>query len=402
MMYYFSSHLLKLIVKFGVALVFFFGYSEFTVFAQNYSAVQQEIFQTEGEAAKLRKIWSEPTIRQSLEIYLRAAKQWESIKDFPNTAKCLREAAKLKIMLAEEKSAVELLQKSLSLEKRRRNIAGEAQTFSLLTIVSINLSEKKLSKFYHQQSLKKAEVVNQSTVSAKVFFSSSYFFLNEQNFPEMKKRLEKSLELYRNLDDKDGETETLTELAYSSSINNNGTEGRDFAQAALEIAKSRNNSRNQTFALIALGDSYQRMGEWEQAIKKFNEAEKLFPENLDFYEKAIMINRVGFYNLAFGDLNLAKKYFQKSLSLFNKVNKSEGSSELLSILGQISSEQKNYSEAMDYFNQSRTIAEKSNDSLSLATLDLKIGESLYYSGEFAEAEKYFLLRKSQLNETLCQ
>lgn len=142
MIHWFNRHLIILFLKFGAVSVTFFGYSDFTVFAQIDSIVQQEIIQTEKEAVRLKNIWSEPTIRQSLKLYLQAANQSEKIKSFPNAARYLREAVKLKIMLAEEKSSVGLLQKSLSLEKKFGGAAGEAETFSLLTIIATKLGEK--------------------------------------------------------------------------------------------------------------------------------------------------------------------------------------------------------------------------------------------------------------------
>jgi CHAT domain-containing protein len=399
MIYCRKKNLIVPLFVIGAAFMFFLGGSDFVVRARIDATAGQKITQTETEAVKLKNAWNEQSVRQSLEFYLKAAKDWETNKNFSDAARCLREAVRLKIMLAEENSAVELLEKSLRLEIKTGNLAGQAETYSLLTIVSTKSGDKKSSRFYHQRASAKAEQADQPNVLAAVYFSSALFFLNEQNFPEMKKQLEKALEIYRATGDKDGETETLTELAYGSIINNDRARGRDFAQAALEIAKSRNNVRNQTFALIALGDAHQRMGEWEQAIRIFNEAEKLFPENLDFYEKAILTNRIGFYHLTFGELNLAKKYFQKAFALFNRINKSEGSSELLSILGQISIEQKNYAEAVNYFDQSRAIAEKSNDALSLATLDLKIGESFFYAGNLPEAEKHFQSSLNYYNKT---
>src|SRR5205807_2280475 len=144
-------------------------------------------------------------------------------------------------------------------------------------------------------------------------------------------------------------------------LNNERMRGRDFAENARAIAAENNLLRRRTFALVALGDSYQRMGEWASAIKAFREAENLFPEDIDLYEKAILVNRIGFYYLAYGDLNQAKKYFLNSLSLFEKIGRSVGSSELLSLLGEIAMEQEKFADALNYFEQSRHLAEKSRN-----------------------------------------
>ena len=370
----------------GIGLLLFLSCSNIYVLAQKTSITAEEISRTENEAFRLKNFWNEQSARQALALFLKASEQWQSINDPQNTARCLREAVKLKIMLDEETSSAELVKKSLNLDKKAGNIGGEAETFILLTVVSFKTGENKQSRFYHQQAVLKAEKADNESVNAMVFFYSAAFYLNEQNFSEMKKQLEKSLEIYQRLGNKQGETEVLTELAYGYTLNNDRITGRNFAQKALEIAKEINSPRAQTFALIALGDSNQRMGELEKAIKAFYEAEKLFPENLDINEKAILINRIGFYYLAFDELEKAKRYFSDSLELFNKLELTDGSSMLLSLLAQISVRQNNFADADKYFEESRKVLINSRDFFGLATLESEMGDYFLKLENFDKAQ----------------
>lgn len=378
------------IITCAVVGVFYFENSPVAVRAEKPPTAGQSVVFFEENARKTGKIWNENSIRQSLELYRQAAEQWENFKNSQNAARCLREAAKLKLILAEEKSAVPLLEKALRLEQKSGNAAGEADTLSLLTIVSVRNADLEKSRIYHAKALETAEKTRLPDVLARAFFASGQFFYNERDFDAMLKEQEKALKLFREAGDKEGEAEILIELAYSYIINNDRIRGRDSALKAVEISKETGNLRSQTFALIVLGDAHQRMGEWQSAVKYFLEAEKLFPENLDLFEKAVLNNRLGFYNLAYNELNQAKKYFQKSFELYDKIGNSEGRSELLTELGQIAVRQKNYEEAMRCFDQSREIAEKANDPIALGVLDLKIGDTYFERGDYSLAEKYYL------------
>lgn len=388
----FKKHQVFLLIMVGIV---FSGYSVLFVQAKQTPISQQEVLKLEEEAKKFGKIWKEPEIRQSLEFFQKAAIQWKNLRQFQNSARCLREAVKLKLMTAEEKSAIALLRTALTLEQQSKNIVGEAETLSLLIIVSSKIGEIEMSKVYHSQALRITEKNQQPEILAPVLFASASFFYNERNFPRMLEHLEKALKLFRETANQTGETETLIELAYAYIINNDRIRGQDSAFKALEISKKTENLRNQVFALIVLADSYQRMGEWQNAVKYLLEAEQLFPENLDFFEKGVLNNRLGFYNLAYQDLNQAKKYFQKSYEAFDRIGNSEGRSELLTELGQIAVQQGNNVEAMQYFRQSRKIAEASNDPISLGVLDLKIGETFYNLQNFSAAEKHFRNALSQ-------
>ncbi len=380
------------LISAGIAAFFSFG-SSGSNFAAAALIIEESTAQIEENARQHVRIWREDEIRLAVRLFKKAAAEWEKAGKLPDSARCLREAGKLKLMLAEEMSALNLLEKSLALEQKSKNLAGETETFSLLTIAAGKSGEAGKSKIYHDQALKLAAQIAEPTAQARAFFASGVFFYNEREFTRMLEQQEKALNFFQIAGDKQGETETLIELAYSRIINNDRLGGRESAEKALEIADRTGDLRNRVFALIVLGDAFQRIGEWQTAVGYFLEAEKHFPDNLDLFEKAVLYNRLGFYNLAFDELNQAKNYFQKSFALFDRLGNAEGRSELLTELGQIYVRQGNLPEAMSYFDKSRTFA--AADPIALGVLDLKIGETFYNQNDFSLAEKHFRLALEQ-------
>jgi tetratricopeptide (TPR) repeat protein len=374
----------RLSIFIGAAALILCGYSVFFVRAE--SASKQEVLQTEEKANQLALLWQEDAVRQASELFQKAARDWETLKNLKNSAECLRETAKLKILLSEEKSALPLLEKSLRYEKAGNNLEGEADTLSLLTIILTRLGENAKSGFYQQKALKVAGQTKKQKQMAFALTASGQYFYGQREFQMMLRQQEKALELFREIGDKKAEAEILVELAYSYIINNDRIRGRDTAINALKISKDTGNLRNQVFSLIVLGDSYQRMGEAENALKTLSEAKRLFTPDLDFFDKAVLYNRLGHYYQSYNELDEAKRHFQISYNFFEKAKSIEGRSETLTVLGKISILQNNLDEALDYFSQSRGIAEKSGDEMPLAVVNLRIGEVNLKLADYAAAE----------------
>lgn len=374
-------------VAFRIAVLILCVCSVFFIQAEAASVSQQEILQAEEKAAQMAFQWQEDSVRQSLELFRESAEKWESLNKPAESARCLREAARLKLLLSEEKSALPLLKKSLQIEQASRNLEGEAETLSLLTVVLTRLNENAQSSVYHAKALEKARQSKNPKQMAVAFAASGLYYYGQRDFKTMLDQQEKALKLFQEIGDIKSEAEILIDLAYSYTINNDRIRGRDTALKALEISKNSGNLRCQALSMIALGDAYQRMGESENALNTLLEAQKLFVPDLDLFEKAVLYNRLGHYFQSYNKLDEAKKHFQISYSLFERADSAEGRSETLSVLGRICFLQDELDEALQYFNQSRVIAEESGDAMPLALVNLRIGEVNLKLADYSEAEK---------------
>lgn len=338
------------------------------------SITEQAALQTEAEAENLSKNWDEKSVLQSLSLYQKAAGGWEELGSFEKSAACLREAGKLKLMLNKPGDAYELFVKALYLERKNKNVEGESETLSYLTIVAIKTEKTVQAARYYQRALLLARRNGRPKTSALAYFAAAEWEYKKRNLPLMIEYQEKALYLFRQAEDKSGEAEVLTYLSYSYVMNNDRLKGKEQAQRAVEIQRELGNKRGLAFALISLGDAHKRMGEWQAAVTLFREAERIFPDKLDSYEKAILYDRFGVFYETYGDLIEAQKYYEKALNLFLELGNVFGSSELLTVLGQVSKQLGQQSLAISYFNQAREIAEKSKDPVSLGMADENLGD----------------------------
>lgn len=361
--------------------------------------LSDEAVQTEIEAKRLSMQWDEKYYRQSILAYEKSARNWNALDNDKNYANCLRESAKLKLILNENDDAWQLLLSALESDRKAKNVSGESETLSILTIIASRNNKLEISGNYHKKAVSLAEKVeNPETIALASFASAEYYYRNQRNIPLMIKSLEKSIILFREAENKVQESLTLTELAYASVMNNDRIQGQLYATQAVEIARTSQDKRSLAFALIALGDAHQRVGNWDVAFQSFKEAESIFPENLDLLEKAILLDRFGVYYETFGDLVQSRIYYRKAQDLFIRIGNLFGSSELSSVIGKISLELGETEVALTHFNEGLKISKESKDLYSLAYTYENLGDLCFYKQEYNQSLDNYQKSLANLNK----
>jgi CHAT domain-containing protein len=344
----------------------------------------------ETEARQAATVWNEDSYRRARALYQETAQSALGDGNPRRYAACLREAARLSISLNELDAAWQMLSDSLSAEKKTKNIAGESETLSSLTLIALWKKNLKSAEHLQRESLVLAEKSKQPATIAKAYFAAAeYFYRNQRNLPLMMELQEKSLHLFRAAGDQTSETQILTVLAYTYVMDNDRSMGRTYAAEAVKLARQTGNKRDLAFALIALGDATQRVGDWQEAYQSFTEAQALYPENLDFTEKAILFVRFGFHYEIFGDLIQASSYFEKARDLFIKTRNLYGSSELATRIGQISLQLGEEAKALENLNKGLQIGVLSKDRYSVAYSYENFGEFYFLKREYRIALSYY-------------
>ncbi len=370
-----------------------FGNSAET-FAQN--PTDQEITIAEEEAKQIASVWKEDSYRRALLLYKKIAQDCKNTGNLRKYAESLREAASLSMSLNEPDNAWQMLSDSLIAERKIKNIAGESETLSSLAVVALWKKNLESAGKLQKEAVVLAESSHQPRIIAKAAFVAAEFnYRNQRNLPLMTELQEKALRLYRAANDRTGEIQTLTMLAYTAVMNNDRIKGQNYATEAVNLARLTDKKRELAFALIASGDACQRIGEWQNAHQLFKEAESIYPENLDPTEKAILFVRFGFHYETFGDLIQARSYFQKARELFIKCGNLYGNSELATRIGEISLELGEKDNALNNFNEGLQIGIQANDKYSQAYAYENIGKLLFSQKDYRNALGYY--QKALLN-----
>ncbi len=300
----------------------------------------------------------------------------------------MRKAAAISLILGELKKGITYLDRAVKLDLRALNNNGLNEDYVLLGFTWLRLNDLERSEQYLFKSFEGAKAVNQRSVIARAYLLKGLLAFENQDFLSMEEPIKSSLSLFKELEDKESEAEVVTELAHCTIINNDWIKGRDLAEQAVNLARNNNLRRRLAFSLIARGDANRRMGEWDEAMKSFREAESIFPPNLDAYELAALKNRIGFYYLAYNDPDLASTYFEQSITLFQQIGEHGAVSELSSILGEIHFSLSRYDIAKVYFNKARIYADESKDKTALGLYNLKLGKMELQLGRFEKSKVY--------------
>ena len=137
-----------------------------------------------------------------------------------------------------------------------------------------------------------------------------------------------------------------------------------YATEALDIASKYGNERMIMFGLISLGAPLQESEKGDQAASYFLEAYPIATKINDLFAQAtISQNLAGIYEMN-GDIAIAKDYFKKAISNFQKLNYQPGEAAAQSNLGKVEYKQKNYAEAERLLTASLVIAENINDKVT--------------------------------------
>lgn len=343
----------------------------------------------EIEARLHAELWTADSVLRSLDLYRDAASQWEGRGNLARSARCLREVARLEIMMANLDRAQRELERARGLDLKTKNIPGLAEDLSLFSSVSLKRGDLKSAQSHDELALAYAHLSGDLNALAHVFFSSAAISYASRDFAAMKRKLETAFDYFSQNGDVAGQIESYIELAYARIIDNDRVGGKDSALKAIDLATQINSRRGRVLGLIVLGDAHERMGEWAIAFSIFREAESLFPDELNVYERGILFNRLAHYYLSYREPEMALKYFEKSFACYDRSNDDEGRAEVLTDLGQLYSQHGDEGRATIAFNRSKEIALRTKDPLSLAVLNLKIGDTYFKKGEFSKAREYY-------------
>jgi len=356
----------------------------------------QDINDAERTADKVSQTWNESAYRDAAKLYRSIADRWLSARNLQKYTECLRKAAGLHIRLNELDEAEGLLEVALATDERAKNVAGQAQAVSELTKIAIWREKPSVADSLQKRARALAEEAGGPEVMAEALFAAAAFqYRNQRNLFLMKELQEKALELFRVSGDKEGEAETLTDLAFTAVMNNDRQTGQELARQAVELARSISCSRCLAFGLIALGDAYQRVGRWGKAYEAFKESESLFPDNVDLPEKANLFARFTVYYETFNDLVNARDYCRRARYLYTETNNLFGSSEAAIKIGQISGKLGDEDDAVENFDQGLAIARRLNDKATLAFAYENIGEFYFSKQHFAQSIGFY--RKAAAN-----
>jgi tetratricopeptide (TPR) repeat protein len=149
--------------------------------------------------------------------------------------------------------------------------------------------------------------------------------------------------------------------------------------------KSTDNTLYKAESLLELADVFSRRADWSGCLRKVGESEKMYKEIKDSPGLVKCYNLRAVVYGEQGDIDKAKTYFQKSLSLINKDSDLELAANLSTNLGIIENIQENKDDAIMHLKNALIFYRKLGNQKRMAEVNYNIGLTYSGSGEYESA-----------------
>ena len=224
---------------------------------------------------------------------------------------------------------------------------------------------------------------------AKAIFRTGFLYIQQGNYDESKKFLDRCLAMFRDLKDKDGEAAALLALSMIALFLTDYDELKKLAEESLKISREINNrayiARN--LQNIALGLLQQ--GFHDEAREKIEDGISIYREIKDSVQLAKIIGNLGALDYLAGNYQKAKTVFEESLALRRELGDRQGISIALSNLGSVAYMLKEFDEAERYLEESIEILKDIGDRRVYVTPISTLGSILIEKEDFNKAMRMF-------------
>lgn len=173
------------------------------------------------------------------------------------------------------------------------------------------------------------------------------------------------------------------------------TQRRELSQAVIAVQLTRSiaerigDEQNVAYAISQLGVINYARGEYQQALKLFEQYLSLEPARRERAISARTLNYTGIIKRVFGDNAGALDYVQRSLAIAEEAGDKKVLSSVLNTMGVLHRDQSNYARALEYFEKSLTLSEALGDKLAISQTVNNIGTVHGAQGNHAQALEYF-------------
>ena len=158
---------------------------------------------------------------------------------------------------------------------------------------------------------------------------------------------------------------------------------------SLENFKENNDKIGISSCYNNIGLVYWQNGNYSESLKYYQKSFKINKENEDKSGMAICYNNIGLIYDEQGDYKKSIRYFQKSLEISKATSDKARMATSYTNIGMIFSENKNYNEALDFYNKSLELKKEIGDNYGISACYNNIGLVYWSDGNYKEALQYF-------------
>ena len=212
--------------------------------------------------------WNYESVLAARNLSLETSESYERTDSYSAAAKEIRRMCEMQLMLGDTNTVVHLLNRSLLLEKKAKNVMGEAETLSFLAHMLSKMGKPKESAQNLKSALNLIELVDDPGGRANIhFYAGEVFYLN-QDLPNLRKHYDQAFNLYKAAGDSKGIAKALTAMAYAAMARDESLAGIELASRSVQLWQQLGDARGEALSLTALGLAQLRSGETNAANRR--------------------------------------------------------------------------------------------------------------------------------------
>jgi predicted ATPase/DNA-binding XRE family transcriptional regulator/Tfp pilus assembly protein PilF len=301
--------------------------------------------------------------------------------------KALYVAGFLRIMLYEIDKGTSLSEESLLLFRQYGMEGKRGAAYALWNLAAV--ADRQLD-FRHkktrlEESLALFQELNDKFGVAQCMDGLAFCALDENNYEEARILLEENLALRQEMGDKDGSADALHHLGVLSFQESNYKQAGAYYRASLALFRGIKNRWGISHVLSSLGRTAQAEGNYEEATTILEEALSLEEEVSDRFGIASRLNQLGLVAQSQGDYERAAQMHEQALGLFHEGGNRISASTALYNLGFTALLQSDYKQAAANFEEALTICHEAGDKFGTAWALYGMGEVERSQGSFGSA-----------------
>lgn len=233
---------------------------------------------------------------------------------------------------------------------------------------------------------------------AKAVYWTGFFLIHQGKYEESKKNLNRSLEMFREINYKDGEAVSLISLGTIGVFQGDYENLFTFSGESLSISREINNRSYIARNLQNIGLGLMQQGDHDAARKKLEEGIKLYRELGDPIQLAKIIGNIGALEYLQTNYDKAREALNESLQLRYELGDRQGISIALNNLGSIAYMLKEFDEAERLLEESLVIIRDLGDKRVYVTAVSTLGSIANDKGDLDKAKKMFVESITVSNE----
>jgi CHAT domain-containing protein/uncharacterized protein HemY len=208
-------------------------------------------------------------------------------------------------------------------------------------------------------------------------------------FSEALQFLEKALQIYREIKNRQGEANALGNLGLAYKSLRQYTRAIEFYQQNLDIVREIKDRQAEAASLGNLGATYSSLEQYESAIEYLQQTSALAKEIGERWIEAVSLFHLGNVYQSLGQHQKAINYYQKALVIAREINNRKIELSSLNNLGIVYYSLEQYQNAIEYYQKSLVIAKEIQDPQEEANSSGNLGNAYQSLGQYAKAIEHY-------------